>query len=400
MNSAKLKEAIGIYFHHFYEPKEWLKERSKWTLPVTFLNNFDIDAADFSATLDKAIGEIDHIVSSNHFYPVHELKNQCGYAQDSVRKAFRALFDNGRSLKDRVNTYVSLISGTRQNSKNFVSKDGYDPRFVSVLLFLKFPNEYTIFKETEFKDFNHNFDCGFDFNPHRHVADKITSAKQLAEMIAAFVSEFFPEEVKHYQKFIRDQVGCYEDPDLLILSNDILWCTSREKTLSDNQKESDIVLHHGTLHESHYQPTLLEESGLHTDYLAKAKRQQGLGELGESFVVSIEKEALKSTSFKDKVIWASRDNGDGLGYDVLSYELSGEPKYIEVKTTTGPEETDFEITATELAACRKYGDRYYLYRVYNYGSDREAISYYQGKEVEALCNTPSVYTVRGQKKHA
>jgi uncharacterized protein DUF3883 len=44
----------------------------------------------------------------------------------------------------------------------------------------------------------------------------------------------------------------------------------------------------------------------------------------------------------DERTWRSRCDmsprlrGDGAGYDIFSFDTTGAPKYIEVKTTTGP----------------------------------------------------------------
>lgn len=55
------------------------------------------------------------------------------------------------------------------------------------------------------------------------------------------------------------------------------------------------------------------------------------------------------------------------GYDIKSYERSGEEIYIEVKTTTNLDD-NFYISEHELSTAKKYLDknqRYYIYRVYN-----------------------------------
>ena len=66
-----------------------------------------------------------------------------------------------------------------------------------------------------------------------------------------------------------------------------------------------------------------------------------------------------------RVRWTARDDGDGLGYDVLSYDLDGHERYIEVKTTRLGAETPFYITSAELDFARRHADRYALYRVYD-----------------------------------
>lgn len=68
----------------------------------------------------------------------------------------------------------------------------------------------------------------------------------------------------------------------------------------------------------------------------------------------------------EKVSHTSVIEGDGAGYDIQSFSLSGEPKYIEVKTTTGGERTPFMMTINELVFSQKEPDNYVLYRLYNF----------------------------------
>ena len=49
-----------------------------------------------------------------------------------------------------------------------------------------------------------------------------------------------------------------------------------------------------------------------------------------------------------RVRWVSAEFGDGLGYDIASFDLSGQPRLIEVKTTHGLQRTPFHTTRTEL----------------------------------------------------
>ena len=58
--------------------------------------------------------------------------------------------------------------------------------------------------------------------------------------------------------------------------------------------------------------------------------------------------------------------GDGAGYDILSFDQQGQPNYIEVKTTTGARESDFFVSAAEVAFSERNAERYRLYRVFRY----------------------------------
>ena len=112
--------------------------------------------------------------------------------------------------------------------------------------------------------------------------------------------------------------------------------------------------------------------GKKTDYLAKGKRDKKLGDAGEEFVVHYEKVKLIKLDRPDlaeRVVWASEEIGDGLGYDISSFDTEGQPIQIEVKTTRSGLKSPFYISPTELEASEDLAKGYRLYRVFNYGSD-------------------------------
>jgi hypothetical protein len=94
-----------------------------------------------------------------------------------------------------------------------------------------------------------------------------------------------------------------------------------------------------------------------------------LGEAGEEFVLNYERQRLTLAGRPDlaeQVVWASKTIGDGLGYDIRSFEASGDPLYIEVKTTGRDKATPFFISANEVVKSSSLGDGYRLYRVFNF----------------------------------
>ena len=61
------------------------------------------------------------------------------------------------------------------------------------------------------------------------------------------------------------------------------------------------------------------------------------GRLGEEFVLNYERRALRRAGHRDlaeRVEWVSQESVCE-GYDILSYEVSGDEKWIEVKATKG-----------------------------------------------------------------
>ncbi|HKL41276.1 MAG TPA: DUF3883 domain-containing protein [Clostridia bacterium] len=63
-----------------------------------------------------------------------------------------------------------------------------------------------------------------------------------------------------------------------------------------------------------------------------------------------------------KVEHSSVIKGDGLGYDILSYDEEGNKKYIEVKTTVNKNNNSFYISSNEIEFS-KSNKNYYLYVV-------------------------------------
>ena len=107
------------------------------------------------------------------------------------------------------------------------------------------------------------------------------------------------------------------------------------------------------------------------DYGLLDGRNKKLGLEGELFILDQEIRALKEVGkheLAEKVVHVSVVEGDGAGHDVKSFDIEGNPKYIEIKTTKGSASTPFFISPNELEYSRQHPDGYYLYRLYEFDS--------------------------------
>ena len=96
-------------------------------------------------------------------------------------------------------------------------------------------------------------------------------------------------------------------------------------------------------------------------------RNRTLGEAGERFVLDVEKRKLLSAERPDlaeRIRWVSKDDGDGAGYDILSFDRAGAERHIEVKTTNGAARTPFFLTRNEMETAKAREGSWYLYRVH------------------------------------
>ncbi|MGH7503945.1 MAG: DUF3883 domain-containing protein [Longimicrobiales bacterium] len=106
------------------------------------------------------------------------------------------------------------------------------------------------------------------------------------------------------------------------------------------------------------------------DYLLMEARNTALGLAGEKFVMDLEQARLEASGhggLAAQVAHVSVERGDGLGFDILSFDEDTRERLIEVKTTRFGEYTPFYVSRNELDVSMKSAEQYHLYRVYSFG---------------------------------
>src|SRR6266436_5425549 len=98
-------------------------------------------------------------------------------------------------------------------------------------------------------------------------------------------------------------------------------------------------------------------------------RNRKLGRDGEELVFQFERERLKRLDRSDlakNIRWVSEQDGDGAGYDILSFDEKGNERFLEVKTTVGSDITPFYITRNELSFSSERPEAFRLCRVFDF----------------------------------
>jgi hypothetical protein len=115
----------------------------------------------------------------------------------------------------------------------------------------------------------------------------------------------------------------------------------------------------------------LSRKGRRIDFAERDALNRRLAKLGEEFVVLLERHRLRSVGRDDlaqKVQWVAETIGDGLGFDVLSYDDQDESeKLVEVKTTGLGKFHPFYVTVNEVRCSEDMTDTFHLFRVFDYG---------------------------------
>lgn len=105
------------------------------------------------------------------------------------------------------------------------------------------------------------------------------------------------------------------------------------------------------------------------DPAARDARLRKLGDAGEALLFQAEQRRLSEAGRDDlsaKVRWVAKEDGDGAGYDILSFDWSGAPRWLEVKTTNGPRSTPFYLTANEHRVAEANREAFRLVRLFDF----------------------------------
>jgi hypothetical protein len=105
------------------------------------------------------------------------------------------------------------------------------------------------------------------------------------------------------------------------------------------------------------------------DFAERDAANRRLSELRERFVVEVERFRLRQARRDDlarRVEWVAKTIGDGLGYDIRSFDESDDSdRLLEVKATALGKFFPFYVTANEVRCSEEMAARYHLYRVFD-----------------------------------
>lgn len=389
MNQKAFENIISFYKKNFKKIEK--QEIYKWEAVQVFRKNWDIEAENFVDMLNRSLSGTYNLMSTGNYYPRRMILWMAEKDCETVRSMFRDLYDLSKDFKNRIENFRETAKFLVEMYKEKNVHHHYqDDRAIMVYLNLRYPEKYYLYKYTMFKDFVEYID--YDEAPKSGDIENLFKFESLCNYIHNYVMHD-AELLEMYEP--RRQK--YYDPEYHLLVQDIIYTTYYENE-PEKLESVHLVKPKEFTHKAVKTP--IELKGEFIDYVEREKKLKEIGNLGEQFIFFQEREKVKqyNLSKSKKVVWVSRDKGDGLGYDILSYDAHGNEMFIEVKTTTGTEDTSFYISANELEKSKLYASNYYLYRVYEFDTKTAEGQYSirQGS-LENLCLVPQSYRVDFKK---
>jgi Domain of unknown function (DUF3883) len=107
------------------------------------------------------------------------------------------------------------------------------------------------------------------------------------------------------------------------------------------------------------------------DFARRDAENRKLGRLGEEWALEFERRRLHDGGRPDlarRIEWVSETRGDGVGYDIASFDASAKRRLIEVKTTGLGRHFPFLVTVNEVRVSEREAAAYNLYRIFDFGT--------------------------------
>jgi hypothetical protein len=392
MNRQILKNYINEYKLNFDRVSEL--EIYKWKAVKCFQDNWNLNADNFHKMLMKSISLTQNLLMSGRYFPLGMLRHYSEVKPEKVRNLFKDLYNEEEDILDRIQNFQDGINDL--NKALSPGKNSFqDHRAIMVYLALCFPSRYFFYKFEMFKQFSEKL--GFIYKPVKGHIENLGHFNSMCGLIRYELSKDQELLKLHKNRITAD---CYYDENLNILTQDFIYAVTRHlnqiyevETLTVPEATETMVL----ATDLSIADEGVDFRGRTVNYIQNNIDNKHIGDLGEHWVMRHEKDKLKKANkhnLAELVKHTSKDEGDGTGFDIQSFDIEGNKIFIEVKTTKGNKNSMFYMSKNELERSKEEKDNYYLYRLYNYNEQTDSgdLLIIKG-DLTNLCRFPIKYKI-------
>jgi hypothetical protein len=388
MNTQKIRNIIKLYKQHF--DKTHNGEIYKWEAVKCFQNNWNIEAELFPEMLDNALALSKNLLDSGRYFPKRMLHHNAARSPEPLRLLFRTLYNEDQDLLKRITNFQKDLSSTNKN--NFKGKNDYqDHRAIMVYLSLRYPDRYYLYKFGLLRDFAAIVD--FPYKPKNGVIENVSQYLNLCDLLREEIIED-AELLQLHRKRLTDK--CYNDTSYHLLTQDVIYAAVNYLDGFSQPISTEPVFNRLTEVQKTINPRLdqVQLIGAIINHTERQIENKRIGDLGELLVMEYEQKRLKNLGIRKEPVQKSKKEGDGLGYDILSFDENGEEIFIEVKTTKGKFNLPFYITRNELIRSQKDSKKFVLYRLFDYNVNSNTAEFFKNfGDLSDLCINPIQYRV-------
>lgn len=225
IDNTKLQILIEEYLNDF--PTYFPREEYKWKAVQCFQDNWDMDAEDFPAMLDKSLSKTQNLLAAMSHYPRKMITKFAGLYTADVKEMFRVLFDESRDLLERVRFFANESERLCKSWKP--DKNHYQNlNVISTYLWLKYPDKYYIYKPSVARKLFSHF--GIEFNSKKEGDGILTTVYAIYDQI----SEALRQSTKASELMTgHNSAGIYPDFTRNTMAIDLGYYLYRYKDLPE-----------------------------------------------------------------------------------------------------------------------------------------------------------------------
>ena len=216
----------------------------------------------------------------------------------------------------------------------------------------------------------------------------------LVDMDFRYIDGYKPRS--NFQAMLQDvvQQRLAERPEIVRLMSEAVDTPELPPSLDEGRLLTLVPTPHAEPMPRRVRETYVRASAIgHPDFLRREAANRSLGLAGELAALRFEHRRLWTAGKRrlaDAIDHVSQSKGDGLGFDIHSFEESGADRLIEVKTTRGGVAIPFFVTRNEVAVSQARDREYHLYRVFDFNRTRQLYTV-RGALPETCLLEPTAY---------
>lgn len=311
---------------------------------------------------------------------VRNLKIGDTLTRDQMMKMFKISGQQGIMPSNTLNCIVLLISDLNRVYEDSLSLDGvlqYTGQGQSGDQKLRGNNKTLYNSKKEKKPiylFTKNYEKQYIFKGQVELYDDPYPVSEKERLVWKFPLRIVSDTIKFKNKRIKD------------ISYKIMKISEQ---LEEQVEINDLVFKEGKLNIRKYRENEdKKEKSNKIDYITTDIVKTIQGEINERVIYEKEIERLAEKNAAEQIelmknFFLNKKGNEK--YDILSFELDKNgnyiEKYIEVKSTMGPESTPIDITDNEVRFAKDNIDNYYLYRIIKSNSKDRYVKIVKGKDL-------------------
>ena len=315
----------------------------------------------FCYILERKLGDLGSIVGATAFkFGVYYGKTSSD-PEEKYRftKKFGSTYQEAyREVKKEL---ISLLKAGREENLNEIIRNKFSPMFKGKVLSTYFPERYlNTFSDGHLKHYLTHLNID---TPDLIKADPVLKREALVkfknqdpvmekwslDLFSTFLDSEYPGK-----PISRDKKDTNQDP--------LRDYRQPEFPVNPQPEWIDLQITSPSINNSGRQRGSRNSN---PDYEKEARILKRFGNRGEKIVFDLEKRRLSEQGMKNLSEKVERAEYDYLGYDIKSFEVNGEPRYIEVKTTRSKVgNANFFLTINELNTAKEL-ENYFVYIVFD-----------------------------------